>query len=80
MRHLQLNIPLFSPFVLFLIYVHLLLAIGITGWLVLDARVSTLEERAKANRAAELHIAQSEYIVNITNDLSDRIRRLEEQP
>ena len=67
MRWLQLSIPL------------LLLAIGITGWLILDTRISALEERIDANRAAELHLAQAQDIVAITNDLSDRIRRVEER-
>ena len=67
MKWLQLSIP------------PLLLAIGIAGWLVLDARIASLEERTKANRAAELHLEQAQDIVNITNDLSDRIRRVEER-
>ena len=62
----------------FIIY-PLLLAIGITGWLILDTRISALEERTKANRAAELHLEQAQDIVLITNDLSDRIRRVEER-
>ena len=62
----------------FIIY-PLLLAIGITGWLILDTRISALEERTKANRAAELHLKQAQDIVTITNDLSDRIRRVEER-
>jgi hypothetical protein len=66
-KWLQLSIP------------PLLLAIGITGWLILDSRISTLEERTKANRAAELHLEQAQDIVAITNDLSDRIRRMEER-
>jgi hypothetical protein len=65
MRWLQLSIP------------PLLLAIGIAGWLVLDARIATLEERTKTNRAAELHLEQARDIVTITNDLSDWIRRVE---
>ena len=67
MQWLKLSIPL------------LLLAIGITGWLILDTRISALEERTKANRAAELHLEQAQDIVIITNDLSDRIRRMEER-
>ena len=67
MKWLTLNIPL------------LLLAVGITGWLILDTRISALEERTKANRAAELHLEQAQDIVTITNDLSDRIRRVEER-
>jgi len=66
-KWLTLNIPL------------LLLAVGITGWLILDTRISALEERTKANRAAELHLEQAQDIVTITNDLSDRIRRVEER-
>ena len=62
----------------FIIY-PLLLAIGITGWLILDTRISALEERTKANMAAELHLEQAQDIVTITNDLSDRIRRVEER-
>ena len=62
----------------FIIY-PLLLAIGIAGWLILDTRISALEERIKANRAAELHLEQAQDIVAITNDLSDRIRRVEER-
>ena len=57
----------------------LLLAIGITGWLILGTRLSALEERVDANRAAELHLKQAQDIVAITNDLSDRIRRVEER-
>jgi len=67
MKWLQLSIP------------PLLLAIGIVGWLVLDTRIASLEERTEANRAAELHLEQAQDIVNITNDLSDRIRRVEER-
>ena len=62
----------------FIIY-PLLLAIGITGWLILDTRLSALEERIDANRAAELHLEQSQDIVAITNDLSERVRRVEER-
>ena len=62
----------------FIIY-PLLLAIGITGWLILDTRISALEERTKANRAAELHLEQAQDIVAIANDLSDRIRRVEDR-
>ena len=62
----------------FIIY-PLLLAIGITGWLILDTRLSALEERTKANRSAELHLEQAQDIVLITNDLSDWIRRVEER-
>ena len=65
MKWLTLNIPL------------LLLAVGITGWLILDTRISALEERIKADRAAELHLEQAQDIVTITNDLSDWIRRVE---
>ena len=50
-----------------------------SSWLILDARIEVLEERIKANRAAELHLEQAQDIVNITNDLSDRIRRVEER-
>jgi len=59
----------------------LLLTIGMTGtsWLVLDTRLSALEERIDANRSAELHLEQSQDIVRITNDLSDRVRRVEER-
>ena len=59
----------------------LLLTIGMTGtsWLVLDTRLSALEGRIDANRAAELHLEQSQDIVAITNDLSDWIRRVEER-
>ena len=67
MQWLKLSIPL------------LLLAIGITGWLILDTRLSALEERTKANRSVELHLEQSQDIVRITNDLSDRVRRVEER-
>ena len=67
MRWLQLSIPL------------LLLAIGITGWLILDTRLSALEERIAANRSAELHLEQAQDIVQITNDLSGWIRRVEER-
>ena len=67
MKWLTLNIPL------------LLLAVGITGWLILDTRISALEERTKANRAAELHLEQAQDIVAIANDLSDRIRRVEDR-
>ena len=56
----------------------LLLAIGITGWLVLYTRLSALEKRIEANRSTELHLEQAQDIVQITNDLSDRIRRVEE--
>jgi len=52
----------------FIIY-PLLLAIGITGWLILDTRLSALEERTKANRSAELHLEQAQDIVRVTNDL-----------
>ena len=61
----------------FIIY-PLLLAIGITGWLILDTRLSALEERIAANRSAELHLEQAQDIVQITNDLSGWIRRVEE--
>ena len=59
----------------------LLLTIGMTGtsWLVLDTRLSALEERIDANRFAELHLEQSQDIVAITNDLSERVRRVEER-
>ena len=59
----------------------LLLTIGMIGtsWLVLDTRLSALEERTKANRSAELHLEQSQDIVAITNDLSERVRRVEER-
>ena len=59
----------------------LLLTIGMTGtsWLVLDTRLSALEERIDANRSAELHLEQSQDIVRITNALSDRVRRVEER-
>ena len=59
----------------------LLLTIGVTGtsWLVLDTRLSALEERIDANRSAELHLEQSQDIVAITNDLSERVRRVEER-
>ena len=67
MKWLKLSIP------------PLLLAIGIVGWLILDTRISALEERTKANRAAELHLEQAQDIVAITNALSDRIRRVEER-
>ena len=68
-RWLQLSIPL------------LLLAIGITGWLILDTRLSALEERIEANRSirVDLHMEQSRDLVGITNDLSDWIRRVEER-
>jgi hypothetical protein len=66
-RWLQLSIPL------------LLLAIGITGWLILDTRLSALEGRIDANRFIELHLEQSQDIVAITNDLSGRVRRMEER-
>jgi uncharacterized protein YigA (DUF484 family) len=62
----------------FIIY-PLLLAIGITGWLILDTRISALEERTKANRSVELHLEQAQDIVAIANDLSDRIRRVEDR-
>ena len=65
MQWLKLSIPL------------LLLAIGITGWLILDTRLSALEERIAANRSVELHLEQAQDIVLITNDLSDRIHRVE---
>ena len=67
MKWLKLSIPL------------LLLAIGITGWLILDTRLSALEERIAANRSVELHLEQAQDIVAITNALSDRIRRVEER-
>jgi hypothetical protein len=59
----------------------LLLTIGMTGtsWLVLDTRLSALEERISANRSAELHLEQAQDIVQITNDLSGWIRRVEER-
>ena len=59
----------------------LLLTIGMTGtsWLVLDTRLSALEERIAANRSAELHLEQAQDIVRITNDLSGWIRRVEER-
>ena len=59
----------------------LLLTIGMIGtsWLVLDTRLSALEERIEANRSAELHLEQSQDIVAITNDLSERVRRVEER-
>ena len=63
MQWLKLSIPL------------LLLAIAITGWLILDTRLSALEERIDANRSVELHLEQAQDIVQITNDLSDWIRR-----
>ena len=66
-RWLKLSIPL------------LLLAIGITGWLILDTRLSALEGRIAANRSVELHLEQAQDIVRITNDLSDRVRRAEER-
>ena len=50
-----------------------------SSWLVLDTRLSALEERIDANRSAELHLEQARDIVRITNDLSDRIRRVEER-
>jgi hypothetical protein len=50
-----------------------------SSWLILDARIEVLEERIKANRAAELHLEQAQDIVAITNDLGDRIRRVEER-
>ena len=62
----------------FIIY-PLLLAIGITGWLILDTRIEVLGERTKANRSVELHLEQARDIVRITNDLSDRVRRVEER-
>ena len=62
----------------FIIY-PLLLAIGIAGWLILDTKISALEERIEANRFAELHLEQSQDIVAITNDLSERVRRVEER-
>ena len=65
-RWLKLSIPL-------------LLAIGITGWLILDTRLSALEERIAANRSAELHLEQAQDIERITNDLSGWIRRVEER-
>jgi hypothetical protein len=67
MQWLKLSIPL------------LLLAIGITGWLILDTRLSALEGRIEANRSVELHLEQAQDIVQITNDLSDRVRRVEER-
>ena len=66
-KWLQLSIP------------PLLLVIGIAGWLILDTRLSALEERIAANRSAELHLEQAQDIVRITNDLSDQIRRVEER-
>ena len=66
-RWLKLSIPL------------LLLAIGITGGLILDTRLSALEQRIEANRATELHLEQAQDIVRITNDLSERVRRVEER-
>ena len=64
----------------FIIY-PLLLAIGITGWLILDTRLSALEERIEANRSIRvgLHMEQSRDLVSITNDLGDWIRRVEER-
>ena len=64
----------------FIIY-PLLLAIGIAGWLILDTRLSALEERIEANRSIRvgLHMEQSRDLVSITNDLSDWIRRVEER-
>ena len=62
----------------FIIY-PLLLAIGIAGWLILDTRLSALEERIEANRSVELHLEQAQDIVRITNDLSGWIRRVEER-
>jgi hypothetical protein len=50
-----------------------------SSWLILDARIEVLEERIKANRAAELHLEQAQDIVAITNDLGDRIRRVEDR-
>lgn len=50
-----------------------------SSWLILDTRLSALEERIDANRSAELHLEQSQDIVAITNDLSDWIRRVEER-
>jgi hypothetical protein len=50
-----------------------------SSWLILDARIEVLEERIKANRATELHLEQAQDIVTITNDLSDRIRRVEDR-
>ena len=67
MQWLKLSIPL------------LLLAIGITGWLILDTRLSALEGRIDANRSVELHLEQAQDIVRITNDLSERVRRVEER-
>ena len=60
----------------FIIY-PLLLAIGITGWLILDTRLSALEGRIDANRSVELHLEQAQDIVRITNDLSERVGRVE---
>ena len=67
MQWLKLSIPL------------LLLAIGITGWLILDTRLSALEGRIDANRSVELHLEQAQDIVRITNDLSERVGRVEGQ-
>ena len=69
MQWFKLSIPL------------LLLAIGITGWLILDTRLSALEERIEANRSIRvgLHMEQSRDLVGITNDLSERVRRVEER-
>ena len=50
-----------------------------SSWLILDTRLSVLEERIDASRAAELHLEQSQDIVAITNDLSERVRRVEER-
>ena len=62
-----------------LLLAGLLFVAGIAfGWLILDTRLSTLEERIDANRFAELHLEQAQDIVRIANDLSDRIRRVEE--
>ena len=49
-----------------------------SSWLILDTRLSALEERIDANRSVELHLEQAQDIVQITNDLSDRVRRVEE--
>ena len=63
-----------------LLLASLLFVAGIAfGWLVLDTRLSALEERIDANRSAELHLEQSQDIVAITNDLSERVRRVEER-
>ena len=50
-----------------------------SSWLILDTRLSALEERIDANRSVELHLEQAQDIVQITNDLSDWIRRVEER-